>query len=144
MGKVFAVGLPMKNERFFKPAKKAAQKAEHYRYYLGAALFYKDKLISTGCNYLSKTHPLCDEDTYGRPVTLHAEVNALIKARDFLNELSDTEKKKLTMVTYREIKNGSRANARPCSGCMAILKQNQIKTILYTIENGYTMEEINE
>lgn len=134
----------MKDKRFFRAAKKASEKAEHYRYFLGAALFYKDKLISTGCNYLNKTHPLCDENTYGRPVTMHAEVNAIVKARDFLGELSDTEKKKLIMVTYREIKNGNKANARPCSGCMAILKQNQIKTILYTIENGYTMEKINE
>ena len=118
----------MKNK--LKPAKKAAEKAEHYRYYLGAALFYKDKLISTGCNYLSKTHPLCNEETYGRPVTMHAEVNALIKARDFLNRLTKTEKKKLTIVTYRETKDGCQANAKPCSGCMAILKQNQIKTIL--------------
>jgi len=130
----------MKNK--LKPAKKAAEKAEHYRYYLGAALFYKDKLISTGCNYLSKTHPLCNEETYGRPVTMHAEVNALIKARDFLNRLTKTEKKKLTIVTYRETKDGCQANAKPCSGCMAILKQNQIKTILYTIENGYAIEEL--
>lgn len=128
----------MKNKKYFKPAKKAAEKAEHYRYYLGAALFYKDKLISTGCNYLSKTHPLCDEDTYGRPVTLHAEVNALIRARSFLNKLTKTEKKNLIMVTYRETKNGCWANAKPCSGCTAILKKNEIKTIVYTTENGYT------
>lgn len=125
-----------------RPAQKAAKKAEHYRYYLGAALFYKDKLISTGCNYLRKTHPLCSEETYGRPVTMHAEVNALIKAKDFLNSLTKTEKKKLMMVTYREIKNGCWANARPCSGCMVILKQNEIKTIMYTIENGFTVEEL--
>jgi deoxycytidylate deaminase len=125
-----------------KPAQKAAKKAEHYRYYLGAALFYKDKLISTGCNYLSKTHPLCNEETYGRPVTMHAEVNALIKARYFLSGLTKTEKKKLIMVTYRETKDGCWANARPCSGCMAILKQNEIKTIMYTIENGFTVEDI--
>lgn len=132
----------MKNERYFKPAKKAAKKAEHYRYYLGAALFYKDKLISTGCNYLSKTHPLCDEETYGRPVTTHAEVNALVKAREFLNNLSDSERKNLTLVTYRETKDGCTATSRPCSGCMKIIKNNRIKTILYTIENGYTMEEL--
>ena len=125
-----------------KPAQKSAKKAEHYRYYLGAALFYKDKLISTGCNYLSKTHPLCNEETYGRPVTMHAEVNALIKARYFLSSLTKTEKKKLIMVTYRETKDGCWANARPCSGCMAILKQNEIKTIMYTIENGFTVEDI--
>lgn len=132
----------MKNERYFKPAKKAAEKAEHYRYYLGAALFYKDKLISTGCNYLSKTHPLCDEDTYGRPVTLHAEVNALIKAREFLNSLADSERKNLLLVTYRETKDKCRANSRPCSGCMKIIQNNKIKTILYTIENGFTVEEV--
>lgn len=130
----------MKNKLRF--AKKAAQKAEHYRYYVGAALFYKDKLISTGCNYLNKTHPLCNEETYGRPVTMHAEVNALIKARNFLNSLTDAQRKKLIMVTYREIKDGSCANSRPCSGCMSILKKNNIKTIIYTIDNGYTVEEI--
>jgi len=132
----------MKNEKYFKPAKKATKKAEHYRYFLGAALFYKDKLISIGCNYLNKTHPLCDENTYGRPVTMHAEVNALIKAREFLNALADSEKKNLILVTYRETKNGCRAIARPCSGCIKIIQNNKIKTILYTIENGYSMEEI--
>jgi deoxycytidylate deaminase len=125
-----------------RPAQKAAKKAEHYRYCLGAALFYKDKLISIGFNRINKTHPLCSQATYGRPVTLHAEVNALVKARDFLTRLTKTEKKKLLMVTYRESKDGCWAKSRPCSGCVAILKQNEIKTIMYTIENGYVVEEI--
>ena len=130
----------MKDKKFFRAAKKAAEKAEHYRYFLGAALFYKDKLISTGCNCLSKTHPLCNQETYGRPVTLHAEINALVKARNFLYKLTLAEKKNLTMVVYRENKNGCWANARPCTGCMAILKQNEIKTIVYTTENNYARE----
>jgi cytidine deaminase len=126
--------------RIFKPALDASQKAEHDQYKIGAALFFKDKLISTGCNNIAKTHPLCSFETYGRPVTTHAEANAIAKARNFLMDLSDSDKKKLIMVTYRKSKDGRPAMAYPCSGCQNLASKFGIGKFAYTTENGYALE----
>lgn len=126
--------------RMFKPAIDASERAEHDQYKIGAALFFKGKLVSTGCNNISKTHPLCSFETYGRPVTTHAEANAIAKARNFLLELSESDKRKLIMVTYRRSRNGKPALAYPCSGCQNLAIKFGIIKFAYTTENGYALE----
>jgi len=126
--------------RVFKPAIDASERAEHDQYKIGAALFFKNHLVSTGCNNITKTHPLCNHDIYGRPVTVHAEANAIAKARNFLLNLSESDRRKLIMVTYRKSKDGRPAIAYPCSGCQNLASKFGIIKFAYTTENGYAME----
>jgi len=121
----------------FKPAIIARGKAQHPQYQIGAVIYYKSQVVSSGYNVLHKTHPLCDFHTYGRPVTIHAEAMAIAKAKTFINNLTASQKKKLSIYIYREHKNGQPALAAPCDGCRNLLIEVGIAQINFTTETGF-------
>lgn len=116
----------------FRAAIAAAMESADYQYKLGAAIFAKKRLISVGTNN-AKTHPL--SKFYGRPVTVHAEMQAIIRAKNFVESLDG-----MILVVARIKRNGEFGMARPCSGCQSIIKRNNIKEVWYTTENGWAKE----
>lgn len=42
------------------------------------------------------------------------------------------------MFVVRVKRNGAVANARPCNTCMSMLKKYGIKTVYYTVDNGWS------
>lgn len=104
---------------------------------IAAAIVYKNELISVGvCSY--KSHPL--QKYYGRnshSIYLHAEVDALIKARSRIGERG-ISLKKCTLYIARVKKPFASARsfvpglAKPCEGCMKAIHEAGLINIVYT------------
>jgi deoxycytidylate deaminase len=90
------------------------------------ALNKKGKIISIGYNSYSKTHP--HQAKYaikcGQPkkIWLHAEVAALIKAKESVDKI----------VVVRVLRDGSVANATPCPVCAMAIKAAGVRKIEYS------------
>lgn len=122
----------MKLPSRFRAAIAAALGSEDYQFKLGAAIFSKKRLISIGANN-AKTHPL--SRFYGRPVTIHAEMQAIIRAKNIVDSLEG-----MILVVARVKRNGELGLARPCLGCQNIIRLHNIKEVWYTTENGWAKE----
>lgn len=104
---------------------------------IAAAIVYKDEIISIGvCSY--KTHPL--QKQYGRnahSIFLHAEVDALVKAKYRVLKRG-ISLKKCTMYIARAKRAGSQSIgyisglAKPCDGCMKAINEAGITRVFYT------------
>lgn len=98
---------------------------------IGAVLLKKSKVIATAVNLEKKSHPfqaklakrvgLCEK------IYLHAEVSALIKARE------DAD----TIIVARIDKQGKLRNSKPCPICSFALEQQGIQNIYYTTNEGF-------
>ncbi len=119
--------------RILELARQASLKSDHFDHKLGAVLVdRKGRVYSASPNYLFKTHPIYDKISPLR--TLHAEAAAILKIRH------KTDFSKLQLFVYRELKNGTLANSRPCDGCMELIKRYGINTVWYTHSEGIKKE----
>lgn len=86
----------------------------------------KGNLISIGRNSYTKTHPLMAK--YGRrsgkpaAIFIHAELHALIKARQQVHKL----------VVLRYNKDGTPALAKPCAACQLAIKDFGVAIVEHT------------
>lgn len=86
----------------------------------------RGRLLSVGTNSYIRTHPL--QAKYGmkagKPaaVYLHAELHALLKAREQVHKL----------VIVRFHKNGQPALAKPCPACQLAIKDFKVKVVEHT------------
>lgn len=104
---------------------------------IAACVVYKNELISVGvCSY--KTHPL--QRRYGRnqhSVYLHAEVDAIVKARKRV-EARGISLKKCTLYVARVKKLSQFAEgfvsglAKPCEGCMKFIQDAGIGRVVFS------------
>jgi deoxycytidylate deaminase len=101
----------------------AASSSKHEKFKVGAAIFRRNKLVSTGYNK-NKTHP-ASTHPYCR---IHAELAALINARQ--------DVKGCDMFVARIRKDGETALAKPCKYCMALLLEYGIRVVSYTTNDG--------
>lgn len=101
----------------------------NFRARIGAALVKKNKVVSIGRNKPQKTHPMmCKFNKFKR---LHAEIDACIGIdRNFVTDS--------VMYTYRELKDGTLANSKPCETCQFLLKELGVKKVYYTNTQGYS------
>jgi len=104
-------------------ALKQARKSEH-RHKIGAVIFSKKSIISSACNYPSRSA----KSVTAREDSLHAEVMAIIRARRNLNNLS--------MLVVRINAKGKLMMAKPCEYCMSYIEYVGIKTIYFSDKNG--------
>jgi len=86
------------------------------------------RLLSTGVNSYTKTHTYQARaaNKVGRPscIYLHAEIAALVKIKDW--------SKAYKLVVMRYLKDGTPANAAPCSICQEAIRQTGIKVVQHT------------
>ena len=133
-------------KHYFNLAKNASQYSDNKRARLGSVIIYKNKVISVGWNVENKTNPLQEE--YNRlrgydvsveftKSSLHAEFSAMLRIKHM-----DIDFSKIHMFIYRERKDGSLGNARPCPACMGFSKKLGIKNIYYTTNDGWAYEKI--
>ncbi|UFK09571.1 cytidine and deoxycytidylate deaminase domain containing protein [Xanthomonas phage DES1] len=98
------------------------------RQYAITALAYnkRGRLLSVGQNSYTKTHRLQAElgKLSGRPkaIYLHAELAALLKAREPVHKL----------VVTRYDKDGNPANSAPCPACQLAIKKFNVKIVEHT------------
>jgi deoxycytidylate deaminase len=94
-----------------------------------AFVYHKNgRLLAIGRNDYKKTHTVQAKaaSKVGRPscIYLHAEIAALVKIKDW------SEAYKLVVMRY--LKDGTPANAAPCSICREVIRQTGIKVIEHT------------
>lgn len=138
--------MNQRTKRGMEAARRASYESAFPRYHLGAALYYKGVLLTTGCNS-TKTSPLqkrlnterdFNPDQSGVVNSLHAEIRALSKAKYL-----DIDFDKTTLYIYREYANGNKAMARPCPACMRYIKELGIKNVCYSTADGIAEERID-
>lgn len=96
------------------------------RFRLGAVIARRNKVISTGFNQMSKTHPAMERyNTNKYLLGLHAEIHACLGVPANLLYGADIH-------VARILKDGSVAIAKPCSVCYNYLKAVGIRNIHYT------------
>ena len=106
----------------------AAADQSNERYKLGAIVF-KRKPISAGFNKTNRSWE--GGTTYGHWAgSLHAEIAALIAARSSVKGASIFVARK-----------GARL-AKPCSACMAALKEAGLKSVYYTSDHGISFLQL--
>jgi len=108
----------------------------HNQHRLSATILYKGRPLAFGVNHQTKTNPKIKR--YCCLKTQHAEMDAIWKVRN--KELL----KGSTIVIYRQDRHGNYAKSRPCSACMAMIKEYRIKTILYSdVGNVFVQEKVD-
>lgn len=114
-------------DKFILKAIEASINSDH-RHKMGAVIFNKKRLLSIGRNYSLKSvkhlHP-----KYTRwPGSIHAEVDAIIKAKRPLKGCS--------ILVIRINCKGKLMLAKPCPHCMNYISHVGIKYIYYSDSNG--------
>ena len=126
----------------FNIAKNISTLSDHPQYHLGAVVVHKHNVISTGYNSITKCDPIqakMDTKRYGCECRgcLHAEIMALLPLIKSNADLSGAK-----VYVYREQKNSTPAMARPCAGCMSLIRAVGIKEVAYTTNDGFAKEDI--
>lgn len=102
----------------------------NHRVRVGAVIVKNGKPISVGFNKL-KTHTIYTKVNHKRAKyiqSLHAEMSALLSAR--------TDVSGATIYVYRERRDGSRGNAKPCPVCQLLLAEAGVKKIYFSTDDG--------
>jgi deoxycytidylate deaminase len=134
--------MTRKELSYFKMAQAVSELSDHPKYPIGSVIVMKHRIISSGTNSDTKTHPL--QKQYNRyrfsedsPHKCHAELSALLPLIKDNIDLSSA-----SIFVYREHKNHKLACARPCKSCMALIKDCGITKVFYTTEDGYAREDL--
>lgn len=96
---------------------------------LAACLVKRGRVLSYGLNSL-KTHPL--QAKFGRnqqSIHLHAEIDAI---RNALRKHSVGAVAGSTLYAVRVLKDGTKAAAKPCAGCLRAVSHFQIHDVMHT------------
>jgi tRNA(Arg) A34 adenosine deaminase TadA len=104
---------------------------------VGAVLMNKNKVIATATNHDCKSHPLqakwADRVGLSEKIYLHAEMSAMIKARD--------DSDKIVVVRLGGHSGHELRQSRPCPICESYLKHSGIEHVYYsTGNNKFTYE----
>lgn len=123
-------------------AKNISELSDHPQHHLGAVVVYKHRVISTGYNSVTKVDPLqarIDAQRHGCECRgcLHAETMSLLPLIK-----SNTDLRGSKVYVYREHKDGTPAMARPCAGCMSLIRAVGIRKVIYTTNDGFAQEEL--
>lgn len=119
----------MISDQFIKLAIETAKTSPSHRR-VGAVLLKKTKVIATAVNLEQKSHPLqarlakrvglCEK------IYLHAEISALIKAKEEAD----------TIIVARVSKQDKLRMSKPCPICTLALEQAGINNVYYTTNEG--------
>jgi len=105
---------------------------------LASAIIYRGNIISVGFNQ-NKTHPMQLKWMVNpKRTTLHAEVNAIVRASRVLGEY---EFSRSSIYVARVKKEEIRGNwmygmAKPCAGCMRCIISFGIRELWYSTDDG--------
>lgn len=119
-------------KRILKSLLKEAEDHEPaFRARVVAAVVNKGKIVAIGKNQ-NKTHPVAARySKHPEAIYLHAEVDAINKAKRVLKDFSKAE---LHVVRMKQ--DGSLGLAKPCSGCSKCIKDEKIHKVFYTKEEN--------
>lgn len=107
----------------------------NHKFKLGCVIFRKKKPIAMGFNQVEKTHPMMLRYQVKHSLRTHAELQALLGVR------WDVDLSKCLLVVYREKKDGSLGDSKPCPTCQKIIRSMGIRNVMYTTEFGFAREK---
>ena len=140
----------MNDDHLFRAARECSFKSDYTggnKTQIGCVVVYKNTILAKGWNS-DKTHTdqakfnvvrFKDSGNRYLPNKIHAEIAALSKIKYL-----DIDFSKVHVYTYRELKDGSIALAKPCSACMQAIRSLGIRNIHYTTADGYAFEKLME
>ena len=134
--------LTRRQRSFFESAKAASLLSDHPQFHLGCVIVDGSRIISSGCNSITRCSPIqqkLDHNRFGgeHKGVCHAETSALLP---LIRQRADLTS--CAAYLYRSHKDGSLALSRPCSGCMSLLRAVGIRRVFFTVEGGYAVEDI--
>ena len=134
--------LTRRQRSFFESAKAASLLSDHPQFHLGCVIVEGSRIISSGCNSITRCSPIqqkLDHNRFGgeHRGVCHAETAALLP---LIRQRADLTS--CTAYLYRSHKDGSLAISRPCSGCMSLLRAVGIRRVYFTVDGGYAVEDI--
>lgn len=107
----------------------AAEKSDHEKWKLGSVIWRGGSVLSTGFNRIRNDPSVVEDEKYFH-CTVHAEADAIRNAGDTIGA---------KLFVARVTKGGNLALAKPCLRCMEVIRDNGIKKVYYTDENGEWM-----
>jgi len=116
----------MLNNSILELAVKEARKSDH-RHKMGAVIFNHKSIISSGRNYSCRSVKHCHPRFFRWKGSLHAEMDAIIKAKRDLDGYS--------ILIIRVNNLGNLMFAMPCDHCMAYLLYTGLKYCYYSDED---------
>lgn len=119
----------MKQEYFLAQARLASSKSDHHSHKIGCVIAKGNKVLGTGWNVL-KTHPKSPHQYK----SIHAEFMASIAAGDAIEGA--------TAYIFRQQKDGTWANSKPCASCWKYLMELGIKEVVYSFEGYFKQERV--
>ncbi len=119
--------------KFMKQAVEEANKSEH-KQKVGAIIFDKSKIVSRGFNHPQRSVRHLKSKFQRWPGTVHAEVDAIIKAK--------TNLKNLAMLVVRINKKNQLRVARLCRWCQMYLEYVGIRKVCYSVDEIPYINEI--
>lgn len=133
--------ITARDSRYLSKAEELSKQSDHYKFRIGCVIAKGRKQLVSGCNSLTKTHPLQHHyaSLVGRPdaIYLHAEMAAIVEARSKCIDLRGA-----SVYVFRRGLSGKIAIARPCKSCMMALTEAGVCTIIYTTDIGVAREYI--
>lgn len=119
--------------RWLKLAVKEAEKST-FRFQVGAVIFNKNQFISSGHNCANRSVKNLKPIYRHWPTSVHAEVDAILKAKCDLKGAS--------IVVVRINKEKQLRLSAPCKHCLMYLKHVGIRKIYYTINQFPYIERL--
>jgi deoxycytidylate deaminase len=110
---------------FINIATDEAQKSDH-KQKVGCVIFDKKRILSKGHNTSQKSVKKLHPKFQRYPFSVHAEVDAIIKAKKDLKGSS--------ILVIRLNKNNQFRLSKPCAKCLAYIEYIGIKNIYYSID----------
>ena len=133
-----------REKKIFNIAREVASFSDFKGPHIGAVVVVGKTIISTGYNsyrafpFPCGKLPFVYENYKNSMPSQHAEMGALSHLIG-----KEIDWKKVSIFTYRELKNGEPACSRPCIACMTLIKDLGIKNIYFIDESGnYAKEKI--
>ena len=130
--------------KYFNKARQVATISDYKKQHVGCVAVYQGQVIGLGCN-CNKTHPTQKYyNRYRKPSDsmlpkLHAEINCLNQIKHMGINFS-----KVKLYIYRIRKDQPFGMARPCSSCMAAIRDLGVRNIFYTTNDGYAHEKLEK
>lgn len=119
----------MKENRFLSLAKERSKLSDHDDHKLGCVIARGNRILGVGHN-MTKTHTKSPH----KFKNCHAEFMAVLN--------SGSKIEGATVYVFREQKNGTPANSRPCQSCWEYLMSLGAKKVVYTFEGSFKQEKI--
>jgi tRNA(Arg) A34 adenosine deaminase TadA len=100
---------------------------------IGAILLRKSKVIVTATNLEKKTHPIqasfAEKVGMKEKIYLHAEINALIKAKEDVDTIVVA---RIGGHSHNELR-----MSKPCPICQMALEIKQVRKVIYSTDDGF-------